>query len=85
MFARKIRIEVVAPGEPRPCPLAWLDSYSMLSFTGRAAFDETLPAADGILEAGFQVDLAALQADMEDWMTRKFGQGTQVRLKLAED
>lgn len=84
MFARKIRIAVVAPGEPRPCPLAWLDSYSMRSFTGRAAFDETLPAADGILEAGFQVDLEALQADMEDWMTRKFGQGGQVRLKLAE-
>jgi hypothetical protein len=56
----------------------------MRSFTGRAAFDETLPAADGILEAGFQVDLEALQADMEDWMTRKFGQGGQVRLKLAE-
>jgi len=84
VFARKIRIAVVAPGEPRPCPLAWLDSYSMRSFTGRAAFDETLPAADGILEAGFQVDLEALQADMEDWMTRKFGQGGQVRLKLAE-
>lgn len=84
MFARKIRIEVVAPGEPRPCPLAWLDSYSMRSFTGRSAFDESLPVADGLLEASFQVDLEALKADMEDWMTRKFGQGTQVRLKLAE-
>lgn len=66
MFARKIRIEVVAPGEPRPCPLAWLDSYSMRSFTGRSAFDESLPVADGLLEASFQVDLEALKADMEE-------------------
>jgi len=82
MFARKIRVEVIAPGEARTCPLPWLDSYSMRSFTGRSAFDETLPVADGLLEASFRVDLDALRADMEDWMTRKFGQGKAVRLKL---
>jgi hypothetical protein len=56
----------------------------MRSFTGRSAFDETLPIADGELEAGFQVDLAALQTDMEDWLTRKFGEGKAVKLKLSE-
>jgi len=56
----------------------------MRSFTGRSAFDETLPVADGELEAGFHVDLTALQADMEDWLTRKFGEGKAVKLKLSE-
>ncbi len=83
VFARKIQVEVLAPGEPRPCPLAWLDSYSMRSFTGRSAFDETLPVTDGLMEASFQVDLEALRADMEDWMTRKFGGGHPVRLRLV--
>lgn len=64
--------------------MAWLDSYSMRSFTGRSAFDETLPVADGFLEAGFLVDLEPLRADMEDWMTRKFGEGKPVKLKLEE-
>jgi hypothetical protein len=84
MFARKIDIKVLEPDGPRPCPLAWLDSFCMRSFTGRAAFDETLPIADGKLEAGFRVDLEALRLDMEDWMTRKFGEGRKVKLRLAE-
>lgn len=84
MFARKIRVEVVSPDGERACPLAWLDSYAMRSFTGRSAFDETLPVADGLLEASFRIDLIALRTDMEDWMTRKFGAGRPVRLRLTE-
>ncbi|MBZ5513504.1 MAG: hypothetical protein LAN62_01410 [Acidobacteriia bacterium] len=84
MFARKIRVEVLAPDGPRPCPAPWLDSFAMRSFTGRAAFDETLPITDGELEASFRVDLDALRADMEDWLTRKFGEGKPVRLRLEE-
>ncbi len=84
MFARKIRVEVLEPGEPRPCPLGWLDSFAMRSFTGRSAFDETLPAADGKLEVSRRVDLDALRADMEDWLTRKFGGGRRVKLRLEE-
>ena len=64
--------------------MAWLDSYSMRSFTGRSAFDETLPISDGLLEASFRVDLDALRTDMEDWMTRKFGEGRPVKLRLQE-
>lgn len=82
MFARKVRVEVVSPGVARPCPLAWLDSYAMRSFTGRSAFDETLPVAEGLLEASFRVDLEALRTDMEDWMTRKFGEGQRVKLRF---
>jgi hypothetical protein len=56
----------------------------MRSFTGRSPFDETLPIADGHLEASFRVDLRALQAELEDWLTRKFGEGRTVKLKLTE-
>jgi len=56
----------------------------MRSFTGRSAFDETLPVADGLLEAGFGVDLDALRVDLEDWLGRKFGQGMRVKLRLRE-
>ena len=84
MFARKIRAEVVSPDGPRACPLEWLDSFCMRSFTGREAFDETLPVADGALEVSFQVDTNGLRADMEDWFTRKFGEGKPVKLTLTE-
>jgi len=84
VFARKIQVQLVGPQGPKPCPVGWLDSFFMRSFTGRAAFDETLPVADGVVEAGFGVDLEALQADLEDWLTRKFGEGKQVKVSLTE-
>jgi hypothetical protein len=56
----------------------------MRSFTGRSAFDETIPVADGLIEAGFRVDLQALRADLEDWLTRKFGAGQTITLALIE-
>ena len=85
MFAREIQVEVIEPDGPRACPIAWLDSFSMRSFTGRSAFDETLPVAGGRLEVSFQVDLEALCAEMEDWLTRKFGEGKRVRLRLGTE
>ena len=84
MFARKIRVELVEPLGPRDCPVAWLDSFSMRSFTGRSAFDETLPLADGLMEASFRVDSNGLRGAMEDWLTRKFGGGQAVKLRLTE-
>ena len=84
MFARKIQVQLAGPEGPQPCPLAWLDSFFMRSFTGRSAFDETLPVADGLVEAGFGVDLKALKPDLEDWLTRKFGAGKQVNVTLTE-
>jgi hypothetical protein len=85
MFARKIKVEVVEPDGPRDCPVTWLDSFCMRSFTGFSAFDETLPVDDGRLEASFRVELAGLQAEMQDWFTRKFGGGRAVLLRLKEE
>jgi len=84
MFVRKIQVDVIQDDGVRACPIAWLDSFCMRSFTGRSAFDETLPIADGRLEASFQVDLDALRADLEDWLTRKFGEGKPLKLRLRE-
>jgi len=84
MFARKVQIEVINEEGERPCPIAWLDNFCMRSFTGRSAFDETLPVADGQIEASFRVDLEALRTDMEDWLTRKFGEGKSIKLRLSE-
>jgi hypothetical protein len=64
--------------------VAWLDSFCMRSFTGRSAFDDTLPVADGKLEVGRSVDLEAFRVELEDWLTRKFGEGRPIRLRLRE-
>lgn len=71
-------------GKRRPCPLDWLDSFSMRRFTGEAAFDDTFPRGDGRLEAGFQVDAERLATSMSDWLTRKKGGGKQVKVLITE-
>ena len=84
MFARRIQVQILGLHGPSACPIGWLDSYFMRSFTGRSAFDESLPVADGTIEVGFGVDLGALQEDLEHWLTRKFGEGKPVTLILTE-
>ena len=72
MFLRKLKIESVdAGGERRLCPVQWIDNFAMRNFTNDAIFDDTLPAGDGLLEAGFRVPLDGLRNAMEDWFRRK--------------
>ena len=71
VFARKIRVEYEQDGQRHPCPLKWLDSFSMRNFTNDQVFDDTLPVADGLLETGSRVPLERLCAAMEDWFRRK--------------
>ena len=71
MFARKIRVEYEHRGQRFPCPLKWLDSFSMRNFTNDQIFDDTLPVADGLLQAGSRVPLDRLRDAMEDWFRRK--------------
>jgi len=84
VFARKLRVEIVVDGERRPCPLDWLDSFAMRRFTGEAAFDDTLPRGEGVLEAGFGVDAKELAAEMGDWLTKKKGGGKRVAVEIRE-
>jgi len=72
MFVRKLSIERVdAAGSRHACPLRWIDNFAMRNFTNDAIFDDTLPLADGLLEAGHRVPLARLRPAMEDWFRRK--------------
>lgn len=71
MFSRKIRVEYEQDGALHPCPLKWLDNFSMRNFTNASIFDDTLPTADGQMEIGERVPLEELKAAMEDWFRRK--------------
>ena len=71
MFARKIRVEYDQNGNSIPCPLKWLDSFSMRNFTNASVFDDTLPLSDGQMEVGSNVPLDQLREAMEDWFHRK--------------
>ncbi len=71
VFARKIRVDYEDNGQRQPCPLKWLDSFSMRNFTNASVFDDTLPVGDGVMEIGSQVPLDELRAAMEDWFRRK--------------
>jgi len=84
MFARKIRVQYEDAGRRLPCPLKWLDSFSMRNFTNASVFDDTLPIADGQMEIGANVPLAELTAAMEDWFRRKGYLPKESKLLLAE-
>ena len=71
MFSRKIRVEYEQNGKHLPCPLKWLDSFSMRNFTNASIFDDTLPVSDGVMEIGERVALTKLKEAMEDWFRRK--------------
>jgi hypothetical protein len=85
MFARKISVQRVdAAGTRHACPVKWIDNFAMRNFTNDAIFDDTLPADDGLLEAGYRVPLDRLQTAMEDWFRRKGYLAAGERLEVAE-
>jgi hypothetical protein len=71
MFSRRIRVEYEQAGVLHPCPLKWLDSFSMRNFSNASIFDDTLPTGDGQMEIGERVPLDVLKEAMEDWFRRK--------------
>jgi hypothetical protein len=85
MFARKIRAEYEVDGQRLPCPLKWLDSFSMRNFTNATVFDDTLPVADGQREVGSAVPIDQLKDAMEDWFRRKGYLPRESHLSLAEE
>jgi len=85
MYARKLQVEVVVGGERRPCPLEWLDAFCMRNFTGAAEFDDTLPLAEGRIEASFRVEPARLAAALAEWLTKRGkGNGQPVTVEISE-
>jgi hypothetical protein len=83
MFSRKIRVEYEQNGSLVPCPLKWLDNFSMRNFTNASIFDDTLPAGDGLIEIGERVPLEKLKEAMEDWFQRKgyLQKGTRLQIQ----
>jgi hypothetical protein len=71
MYSRRISVQYLVEGRLLPCPMKWLDSFSMRNFTNDPVFDDTLPVADGLMQVGTRVPLERLREDMEDWFRRK--------------
>jgi hypothetical protein len=85
MFVRRISIQRIdASGTEHSCPIRWIDNFAMRNFTNDAVFDDTLPVADGLLEAGQRVPLDRLQSAMEDWFRRKGYLKPEERLHISE-
>jgi hypothetical protein len=84
MFARRIRVEYEDNGRRGPCPLKWLDSFSMRNFTNASVFDNTLPVGDGVMEIGTRVPVEELKAAMEDWFRRKSYLAKEAKLIISE-
>ncbi len=85
MFLRKLQIERVdAEGISSKCRIAHLDSFAMRNFTNDAIFDDTLPIADGLLEAGNRVPLDLLAEKMQDWFRRKSYLKPEEHLRIVE-
>jgi hypothetical protein len=86
VYAQKLRVEVVIGAERRPCPLEWLDNFCMRNFTGEAEFDDALPLAEGLLEAGFRIQPERLAEAMSAWFTQRgkgLGQPVGVQIRPA--
>jgi hypothetical protein len=79
MFSRRIRVT----HNGQPCPIKWLDNFSMRNFTNDAVFDDTIPAANGLMEIGARVPLDRLKLAIEDWFRKKgyIAAGEQIELE----
>lgn len=84
MFIRKIKVEYGSQGNAKPCPLKWLDNFSMRNFTNDPIFDDTLPIDDGHMEIGTQVPLDRLRDAMEDWFRKKSYLGKEEQVVVEE-
>jgi hypothetical protein len=56
----------------------------MRNFTNDPIFDDTLPIADGLLEAGTRVPLDRLHTALEDWFRRKSYLAPGETLRITE-
>ena len=71
MYAQKFNVSVVIQGETKPCPMEWLDQFCMRNFTNSADFDDTLPLADGKIEASFRLSPERFAEGLAAWLTQR--------------
>jgi hypothetical protein len=83
MYAQKFKVDVLIRGARRPCPLEWLDQFCMRNFTNSADFDDTLPIAEGKLQASFRVSPERLAEGLAAWLTQRGkGEGQPVLVEV---
>jgi hypothetical protein len=86
MYAQKFTVNVVIHGETQPCPLAWLDQFCMRNFTNSAEFDDTLPVADGKVEASFRLTPERFAEGLGAWLTQRGkGEGQPVTVQVTRE
>jgi hypothetical protein len=84
MYAQRFRVELLIQGEHRACPLAWLDQFCMRNFTNSADFDDTLPTADGCVEASFRLTPERFAEGLGAWLTQRGkGEGQPVQVQVT--
>jgi hypothetical protein len=84
MYAQKFNVTVAIRGESQACPLEWLDQFCMRNFTNSAEFDDTLPVADGKIEASFRLTAERFAEGLAAWLTQRGkGQGQAVVVKVT--
>ena len=83
MYAQKFSVDVTIQGNKKPCPLDWLDQFCMRNFTNSADFDDTLPVADGRIEASFRLTPARFAEGLAAWLTQRGrGEGQPVLVEV---
>ena len=86
MYAQKFNVNVVIRGETRACPLDWLDQFCMRNFTNSADFDDTLPIADGKVEASFRLTPERFSEGLAAWLTQRGkGEGQPVTIQVTRE
>ena len=84
MYAQMFNVSVIIRGASRPCPLEWLDQFCMRNFTNSADFDDTLPLADGRLEASFRLSPERFAEGLAAWLTQRGkGEGQELRVNVT--
>jgi hypothetical protein len=88
MYAQKFLVDVLIRGQRRVCPLEWLDQFCMRNFTNAAEFDDTLPVADGEVEASFRLTPQRFSDGLAAWLTQRGkgeGQPVVVETRVSEN
>jgi hypothetical protein len=84
VYSQKLNVELMIRGERRACPLDWLDQFCMRNFTNSSDFDDTLPIADGKIEASFRVTPERFAEGLGAWLTQRGkGEGEPVRVEVT--
>jgi hypothetical protein len=84
VYAQNFKVDVVIRGQRRACPLEWLDQFCMRNFTNAAEFDDTLPVAEGRVEASFRLTPERFAEGLGAWLTQRGkGEGQPLQVEVS--